>query len=448
MYGRLQIKIPDYVNKLIARLDDAGYEAWCVGGCVRDSLLGRNPEDWDLAVSSLPLETKQLFSDFPTFDVGIRHGTVSVLSGGHTVELTTFRTDGLYSDARHPDSVRFSNSVEEDLSRRDFTVNAMAYRQDSGLRDPFGGLNDLETRLLRCVGTPSKRFSEDALRVLRCLRFSSTLGFAIEPETLQAASNAQYLLADVSRERVRDELQKLLCGAAAADTLRRNSEILFSLLPELAPLASSHETPYHHRHSLWEHSLQVLNAVPPNSALRWSALLHDCGKLACQTVSQKGAAPFYGHVSESEQLAGIILTSLRFSNRDSDRIHSLIRHHGETLPFPEKRLKKLLGEFGRDWLFELFALMRADLSVQDAYQLEKRLAALRDSQDLAETILSRQDCLTLRDLAVNGKDLLSLGYHPDPALGKTLSFLLEKVLSGTLENDRDILLQEAEKIRG
>ena len=229
MHIEVQIEIPDYVNKLMAKLNDAGYEAWCVGGCVRDSLLGRIPEDWDLAVSSLPPETKQVFSDYPTFDVGMRHGTISVLSEGHTVELTTFRMDGVYSDARHPDSVQFSNSLEEDLSRRDFTVNAMAYRQNSGLRDPFDGLRDLETGLLRCVGIPAKRFSEDALRVLRCLRFSSTLGFAIEPETLQAAMDARGLLEDVSRERVRDELQKLLCGTDAAETLRLSLFLLSAL---------------------------------------------------------------------------------------------------------------------------------------------------------------------------------------------------------------------------
>lgn len=447
MHIEVQIEIPDYVNKLMAKLNDAGYEAWCVGGCVRDSLLGRIPEDWDLAVSSLPPETKQVFSDYPTFDVGMRHGTISVLSEGHTVELTTFRMDGVYSDARHPDSVQFSNSLEEDLSRRDFTVNAMAYRQNSGLRDPFDGLRDLETGLLRCVGIPAKRFSEDALRVLRCLRFSSTLGFAIEPETLQAAMDARGLLEDVSRERVRDELQKLLCGTDAAETLRRNSEILFSLLPELAPLASCNYETLYHRCSVWEHSLQVLSAVSPNPLLRWSALLHDCGKPACKRAPEKGTAHFHGDASESEQLAGMILKRLRFPNRDSDRVCSLIRYHGEAFPLPEKRLKKLLGEFGGDWVFELFSLMRANLAGQDTNRLEEHLTALRDSQELAETILSRQDCLTLRDLAVTGKDLLSLGYHPGPALGKELSFLLEKVLSGTLENDRDILLQEAEKTR-
>lgn len=437
------ISLPPHAARVLELLEQSGFEAWCVGGCIRDSLLGLVPGDWDVASSARPEETKACFRDFRTVDTGIAHGTVTVLMEGKPVEITTFRSDGAYSDARHPDSVCFSRRLEDDLSRRDFTVNALAYHPQRGLRDPFGGLTDLEHRLLRCVGQPERRFSEDALRVLRCLRFASVLGFFIEPATLRAAQESKGLLRAVSWERIREELSKLLCGKNAAPVLRQNSGVLFSILPELAPMETCTQETKYHCFDVWEHTLHALAAAPPESVLRWAALLHDSGKPAAKCFSGDGTAHFYGHARNSESLAQAVLSRLRFSNREREAVCTLIRYHGEPLPIPEKRLKKLLGLLGRDRVFQLFALMRADLSAKEPSLYPVRVRDIGQSEALARTILDRGDCLSLKNLAVHGGDLIQLGYPQGSRLGRALDTLLDEVTSGSLPNEKRPLLERA-----
>lgn len=438
-----KISIPAHALKALALLENSGFEAWCVGGCVRDSLLGLTPADWDVTTSALPREVQECFSSFPTIDTGLKHGTVTVLLDGKPLEITTYRSDGAYNDHRRPENVAFSRNLEDDLSRRDFTINAMAYHPARGLVDKFGGLSDLAGKKIRCVGDPDRRFFEDALRVLRCLRFSSTLGFSVEVSTARAMERQKGLLSYVSRERVREELTKLLLGKHAGKVLREHSAVFFAALPELSPMADcAQENPYH-CYDVWNHTLKAVETVPEDTVLRWAALLHDCGKPAVKTFGADGTAHFYGHIEKSLSLAEEILNGLRFSNCEREAVLTLIKYHGEVYPISEKRLKKLLGKLGETAVFQLFQLSRADLAAQCPQLYEERLARIRESEILAKEILSREECLTLRDLAVNGGDLLALGVPQGPELGKLLSSLLEEVLGGTLPNQQEPLLERA-----
>lgn len=428
---------PPPVEEAIRRLEQGGHQAWVVGGCVRDALLGRAPADWDIATSALPGETAACFAGRRLVLVGEAHGTVALVPDqGPPIEITTFRSDGAYTDARHPDSVRFSRRLEDDLARRDFTVNAMAWRPGAGLVDLFHGREDLERGLLRCVGDPARRFSEDALRVLRCLRFAARLGFAIETATAAALRQHGGSLAALSRERVRDELTGLLCGPGAEAVLREYAAVAFAVLPELAPMAGcAQETPYH-CYDVWEHTLHALSHAPALPELRWAVLLHDAGKPAKKTLSPEGRAHFRGHPPESGRIARQLLGRLRFPNRQRDRIAALVDHHEDALPMGELTLKKLLGRYGEEFLFQLFDVMEADMSGKAPWVWCQRLGDLETSRALAREILRRGDCLTLGDMALSGEDLKALGVPPGPELGALLRRLLEAVQRGEAPNRR------------
>lgn len=436
----IHIQPPTAVLEVMERLESAGFQAWCVGGCVRDSLLGKTPFDWDVATSALPQETKACFAGERLIEVGMIHGTVAVVGKeGHPIEITTFRTDGGYTDGRHPDSVTFSPSLEADLSRRDFTVNAMAYHPKRGLVDLFGGREDLKQGVLRCVGDPVKRFSEDALRILRCLRFSSQLGFEIEVQTREAVWKTKDLLLELSHERVREELTKLLCGKDAAKVLREYGTVVFTVLPELAPMAGcTQETPYH-CFDVWEHTLRALSHAPQEPELRWAALLHDAGKPEKKTFSPDGVAHFYGHPPESGRIARKVLSRLRFSNREIEWISTLVDHHEDGLPMKEKHLKKLLGQYGECFVFQLLDLMESDMSAKAPGVFQRRLPDLEESRTLARTILARGDCLTLQDMALDGEGLKALGVPSGPRMGELLHRLLESVWEETVPNRKEAL---------
>lgn len=443
------IQPPPAVLGVIRRLEGAGYQAWCVGGCVRDSLLGKLPFDWDVATSALPQETKACFAGERLVEVGISHGTVALAGEGeHAIEITTFRTEKGYSDGRHPDSVKFSPSLEEDLSRRDFTVNAMAYHPGRGIVDLFGGREDLKQGVLRCVGEPAKRFSEDALRILRCLRFASQLGFSIEEKTGQALWETKSLLLGLSHERVQEELTKLLCGQKAEQVLREYGEVVFPVLPELLPMKDcTQENPYH-CYTVWEHTLHALSHAPKEPVLRWAVLLHDTGKPGKKTISADGVAHFYGHPPESGKIARKILERLRFPNRQRERIAFLVDHHEDALPMKEKRLKELLGRYGEEAVFQLFDLMESDLSAKAEGVYERRLPDLEESRSLAREILARGDCLTLEDMALGGADLKALGVPCGPGMGELLRRLLEGVMEGKVANERNALERYAFNLLG
>ena len=299
----IQIQLPDACRTILSRLTDAGHRAYAVGGCVRDSLLGRAPHDWDIATDARPAETQAVFRDFPVIETGIRHGTVTVLLDGEPYEITTFRVDGRYSDGRRPDSVSFAATIEEDLSRRDFTVNAMAYSETEGLVDPFGGRQDLRDGLLRCVGDPETRFSEDALRLFRAVRFAAELGFSLEPETRRALDRLHGSISRVAKERIFAELKKLLTAPHAADALRICPALLFSAVPELAVLRDVPQHSRYHIYDVFEHTLHALDAAPPDETVRLAVLLHDTGKGPCRTTGADGYDHFYGHPVKSAEIA-------------------------------------------------------------------------------------------------------------------------------------------------
>ena len=371
-----------------------------------------------------------------------------VPENGHPIEITTYRADGAYSDSRHPDSVSFSRRLEDDLARRDFTVNAMAYHPRRGLVDLFQGREDLEQGILRCVGEPVRRFSEDALRILRCLWFASQLGFAIEPSTAAALWERRGLLLALSQERVREELTKLLCGENAEAVLREYAEVVFTVLPELAPMKGcAQETPFH-CYDVWEHTLHALSHAPRQPDLRWAALLHDGGKPGKKTFSADGRAHFYGHPPESGRIARQVLSRLRFSNRQRDWVANLVDHHEDAIPMKEPSLKKLLGAYGEKFVFTLFDLMEADMSAKAPGVFERRLPDLEKSRQLAKAILQRGDCLTLRDMAFSGDDLKALGVPAGPELGNLLGQLFEAVQRGQVENRRPALEALARQLLG
>ncbi|MDR3729017.1 MAG: HD domain-containing protein, partial [Oscillospiraceae bacterium] len=320
------VPIPSYVARVLTELEARGFQAFCVGGCVRDCLLGRVPEDWDVTTSALPEQTMALFGQ-QAVPTGLRHGTVTVVSGGKGVEVTTFRVDGAYGDNRHPDSVTFTRSLPEDLARRDFTVNAMAMDLRGRIQDPWGGQADLERRCLRCVGEPERRFREDALRVMRGLRFSAVLGFDLEEETAAALVRCRELLGHIAVERLREELVKLLCGPQAAQVLRRWPQVVEVILPEIGPLVGFDQHNRHHCYDVWEHTLHVLDAVEPVPVLRCAALFHDMGKPECFALDEAGGGHFMGHPVVSRRIAEAIMTRLRFDNATREQIALLVEWH-------------------------------------------------------------------------------------------------------------------------
>ena len=448
MDRNISIQPPPEVEVALERLEAAGHQAWCVGGCVRDSLLGKTPFDWDITTSALPQETKACFAGEKLVEVGIAHGTVALVGRtGHPIEITTFRADGEYSDGRHPDSVSFSRNLGDDLSRRDFTVNAMAYHPQRGLQDMFGGWEDLERKILRCVGDPEKRFTEDALRILRCLRFSAQLGFSIEEQTRQALWEKKDLLLGLSQERVREELTKLLCGQQAEQVLREYGEVVFTVLSEVAAMKGcAQETPYH-CYDVWEHTLHALTHAPTEPDLRWAVLLHDTGKSGKKSFSADGVAHFYGHPPESGRIARQVLERLRFSNREREKIAALVDHHEDKLPLGEAHLKKLLGKRGEEFVFRLLDLMEADMSAKAPGVFERRLPDVEKSRARAREILDRGDCLTLGDMALSGKDLKAMGVPAGPEMGILLNRLLEALWRGEVPNEKAALERLARQLR-
>lgn len=425
--------------KALALLQAAGYEAWIVGGCVRDALLGLPPKDYDLTTSALPEETQRVFAAYPRIETGLRHGTVTVLLEGEPLEITTYRVDGAYSDARHPDGVTFTRSLRQDAARRDFTINAMAYAPGWGLQDFFGGQADLARGILRAVGAAEKRFREDALRILRALRFASVLDFTLEGETARAARACAPLLAAVSAERVSGELGKLLCGKAAGRVLRDYPDVLGVVLPEILPMVGlDHRNP-HHCYDVWTHTTVAVDHVPPELPLRLAMLLHDIGKPDTFSLGEDGQGHFYGHARRSVEQAEAILTRLRAPRQVRETVLLLVRYHDAVLEESPQRVRRWLHKLGPEVFFDLLAIQGGDAAAQ-APAYCTRLDHLRRLETLARQVLDQAPCLTVRDLAVGGEDLLALGYR-GPAIGRALRALLDQVLSETVSNEKNALLQ-------
>lgn len=432
--------IPNTVLELMDRLEDRGHECCCVGGCVRDWLMGIEPHDYDCCTAATPEEMLEIFADRQLVLAGLKHGTVGVVTAEGVVEITTYRTEGGYADARHPDWVKFVRDLREDLARRDFTVNAMAYSPRRGLSDPFGGREDLQRGLLRAVGEAQQRFREDALRILRGLRFAARFGFRIEEQT-RAAMDAEIAGLDaLARERVMTELTGFLL-AARADDLTNAANLLCRCIPELTATVGFDQKNPHHIHDVFGHTAQVVEAVPPTPELRLAALLHDIGKPDVFTLDEQGVGHFYGHASVSADLADAILLRLKASTALREEVVFLIRHHMDHYLPEEKTARRLLSRHGLQRTERLLDLQAADLGGKGTDAPDASLRELEQLRQLLRTLASQEGALTLKTLAVSGRDLMALGFAPGPELGRTLNGLLEKVLAGELPNEKEALLK-------
>ncbi|MCI9482213.1 MAG: HD domain-containing protein [Oscillibacter sp.] len=432
--------IPKSVQNVLETLEAAGHEAWCVGGCVRDSLLGRVPGDWDVTTNALPGEVLAVFGGraLPT---GLKHGTVTVKSEGESVEVTTYRVDGVYLDHRRPESVSFTRSIDEDLARRDFTVNAIAVNLRGELRDPFGGREDLKYGDLRCVGDPDRRFQEDALRILRGMRFAAVLGLDEDDATKHAIDRNRELLRDIAPERIQVELLKLLCGPYAKQALDNHPQVIGVFWPEVLPMLHFDQRNIHHCYDVWEHSTVALANTPPNPALRCAAFLHDVGKPNSFTLDENGVGHFYGHASISCRLTDAMLQRLKFPTALREQILRLVEWHDRLIYPTAKGLRRALRLLGETDLRLLLDLKRAD-NLAQASAFRGRQEEIGHAERILGQLLEEDACFSLKHLAVRGSDLLTLGLS-GPAVGAMLNRLLDQVVDGDLPNERDALLRYA-----
>ena len=431
--------LPAHVLDCIRALEQAGFEAYAVGGCVRDSLLGLTPHDYDLCTNALPEETARVFSQYTLVRSGEKHGTIGVVMGHQVLEITTFRTEGGYADSRHPDWVRFVGNLQEDLARRDFTVNAMAYHPETGYFDPFGGQDDLQRGILRTVGDPVQRFSEDALRILRGVRFAVRFGLTPHADTMEAMKALAPAMDKLARERVFDELCKLLPLVKAKDLLDY-APILAQAVPALAPCVGFEQHSPYHRYDVYSHTAHVVESSPMDLAVRWAALLHDCGKPHCFTLGEDGVGHFYGHAQISAQLAKDTLTQLKAPKALREHVCFLVGYHMNPLEPDKRLLRRRFSQFGPQAVEDLLALQEADAS-----GLGSGKVIFSEVRAILEEILAEDACLSIKDLQISGSDLLSAGFAPGPKMGTCLQWLLQQVIDDILPNEKEALLVAAKE---
>lgn len=436
--------LPKEVDTVIAALQSAGYSPYLVGGCVREMLRGKAPSDYDMTSDAPPQEVLRLFSE-SAHPTGLQHGTVTVVSGGLPIELTTMRRDGAYKDNRHPDSVTFGTSIEEDLARRDFTVNAIALSPNGTLVDPFGGQADLKAGVLRCVGEPKRRFEEDALRILRLVRFCSVLGFSAEDETARAAREARGSLAHIAHERVYAELNKLLLGENVGETLLAFPDILGVLIPEILPCVGFDQCNYHHCFDVWGHTARAVAAVPPKRELRWTMLFHDLGKPCCMTVDGDGVGHFYGHTDISAQMAEDIMARLHFEKALRDSVRAQLECFDDMFPPERAAIHREMAKRGREVTADLLLTKRADNAAKAPDGLARAQAPWLAAQKVYDELIAENACCSIHELGINGKDLAVIGYR-GREIGAVLARLLDEVAAEKLENTREALLKRAQRL--
>ena len=442
----MKIALPEKVSFIINTLMQAGYEAYAVGGCVRDVMLNRTPMDWDITTSAKPHEVKQLFGH--TIDTGILHGTVTVMLEQEGFEVTTYRIDGEYEDARHPKEVSFTSDLLEDLKRRDFTINAMAYNDTQGLVDAFDGVGDLKRGIIRCVGCATERFSEDALRMLRAVRFSAQLGFVLEEETKAAIVKLAPNIAKVSAERIQMELVKLLTSAHPEEIRTAYETGLTGVFfPEFDRMMETAQNNPHHCYTVGIHTLMALQGVEADKVLRLTMLLHDVAKPVCHTTDENGIDHFYGHPQKGSEMARTILRRLKFDNDTTDRVSALVRWHDDNPQLSAKSVRRAISRIGVERYPALFAVKRADTLAQSTYRREEKLAYLDAYEALYREVMEKQQCLTIKQLAVSGSDLIEAGMQPGKEIGSVLKQLLELVLEDPELNTKEKLLKQVDNLR-
>lgn len=441
----MKINMPENVKLMISKLEERGYKAFAVGGCIRDSVMGIMPHDWDICTSALPEEILSALGKHNVIDSGLKHGTVTVKFDKELYEITTFRTDGKYSDNRRPEQVTFITSLEEDLARRDFTVNAMAYNDSEGLRDPFGGQEDIKRGLIRCVGDPDERFNEDALRILRALRFSSRLGFEIEEQTAESIRKNAGLLKNISAERIASELTGILDGKYCERVLLEYPMVLSVFIPEIKPMVGLDQRNPHHIYDVWTHTVKVVGNAPQGKVMRLAALLHDIAKPCCFTVDDRGTGHFKGHPELGAEMASHILKRLHLDNDTISKVKLLIHYH-DRRPMPEPRqIRRLVSKTGVEMFIPLMELKRADTKGQNPETIPGKLKKLDEIEAVFRQVTADGSEFNIKSLAINGGDIIALGVNEGKEIGRLLSEMLELVIEGNALNEKQALLEEIKK---
>ncbi|HIU75674.1 MAG TPA: CCA tRNA nucleotidyltransferase [Candidatus Pelethocola excrementipullorum] len=435
----MRLNLPASVDAIIDSLQANGYEAYAVGGCVRDSILGCKPDDWDITTSATPWQVKEIFNR--TVDTGLQHGTVTVLMGNYAHEVTTYRIDGDYEDGRHPKEVTFTASLEEDLKRRDFTINAMAYNDKSGLIDLYGGIEDLQRKCIRCVGNAEERFGEDALRIMRALRFSAQLDFGIDQETYDAVRKLSPTLAKISAERISTELTKLLMsGHPEYIQHAYDTGITKVILPEFDAVMDTPQNNPHHCYNVGRHTIESLKYTPADKVLRLTMLLHDMGKPACRTTDEDGIDHFIGHAMEGMELARDILQRLKFDNDTIYQVTNLIKWHDCRMEPSLKTIRKILNKIGPNLFDKLLTVQYADTMAQSGFCRKEKIQRITEVEACFKEILDSNQCISLKDLELTGQDLIAMGLKPGPQIGQLLNQALDQVLEEPEKNERNYLL--------
>ena len=437
------MKLPEHINKALEILSGSGFEARVVGGCVRDMLMGKSPDDYDITTSALPQQTAECFNGYTVVETGIKHGTVTVVMNGESIEITTYRVDGEYVDNRRPERVEFTRSLEEDLARRDFTMNAIAYGADCGLIDPFGGEEDIRCGIIRCVGEPDKRFNEDGLRILRGLRFAAVTGFEIEKETANSIRKNKHLLKNLSAERVFVELKKLVTGKNAGKVIKEYLDVMGEFLPELLPMAGFLQNTKYHCCDVLDHSLEMMKNIENDVILKLTALLHDVGKPQCHTMDEKGVSHFKGHAVAGAKAARQIFARLKADNHTKNTVCALIEGHSIKMRVDKAEIKKFISEKGFEFTKLLLKVKKADSSAKaEAY---RNPPELDEAEKLIYEIEKSGEPVFLSDLEISGKDLTGMGIK-GKKVGEMLGILLDDVLSGRIENKKKILIDRAREM--
>ena len=442
----INIELPDEVQYIINTLESNDYEAYAVGGCVRDSLLGKEPQDWDICTSALPEQTQKVFAEQHIIETGLKHGTITLMLNRKPYEITTYRVDGKYTDNRRPDKIKFVNVLKRDLARRDFTINAMAYNTKTGLVDYYGGQQDLQQRLIKCVGNPNKRFQEDALRIMRALRFASKFGFTIESGTAQAMNENKKLLNNIASERIANELNKLIIGGGARNIISEHIQVIGIIIPELIPTIGFEQNNPYHCYDVFNHILYSIENAPKDVVIRLTMLLHDIAKPKCYTETDDGIGHFYGHPQESSDMAKAILSRLKYDNETIKAVTQLVLYHDSEIT-RRQHIKRLLNKIGEERFRQLIEVKRADTMAQAANVHNDKLNILNELLISTDEIIEQQQCFSLKDLAVNGRDLIEAGISEGAEIGVILNRLVDMVIDEEVANDKEVLLGLARKLR-
>ncbi len=441
----MKIEIPEIVKYITDILKKNGYSAYAVGGCIRDTIMEKTPSDWDICTSSTPQETLECLKKHNVSENGLKHGTVTVVFDHIPYEITTFRVDGQYNDNRHPDSVKFVRNLKEDLARRDFTINAMAYNDSDGLCDYFGGKNDIKNKLIRCVGDPDKRFNEDALRIMRALRFSSVLDFDIESSTSKSIHRNKNLLRNISAERIMSEFSKIIIGKNIAKILTEYVDVFCVFIPEIKPMMGFEQKNKHHIYDVWTHTIKAVEATPPDKVLRFAALFHDIGKPKTFFIDNQGIGHFYGHPEISREIAHNVFRRLKSDKSTMEQVEQLIKYHDVKIIPKSKYVRRAVVKSGSKIFEKLLIIKRADAIAQNPELLPNKLAYIDELEKIYKENFSEVSDFTLKSLDINGYDLMNIGIQPGKEIGICQRKLFKLVVDGEIENKKDILLKEVKQ---